>query len=412
MREGLKKVGRWLAAAAILTLINGLSIGLVRPDAAVIAGELTADIVGGAVALLFPAGAVALVIMDFGDKWLRARRRAHVTRGRVIGRSLESRVAENSTVYGAVVHVRYEVRGKLLELDWKPSSTTISIPWVVEYFLERKYPNGKELAVYYEWQDPENAWVGRARSLPLLTVPLVIAVLGFILALGYVSGSALRCATDGFVAAHWGHAKAFVSDVSPPVEQAAPVGVSTDSSATLTAEGAPRGATGVSLGDAVAHHDLCSCVAETKSRDERVQLTLAIADAEGNRRTGPFETSYRLHVGQAPALSLQAMQAGAPVPRVASRLVEMAMACTPDAAIIVQGEWATAWSLTEPAVMWNTRLTRSLNLLSGRAPDTGLSLVCRELPVKNGILSIPVGKAKSLHVRAGDGSVRGAGAGK
>lgn len=412
MREGLRKVGRWLAAASTLTLLNGFSIGLIRPDAAVVAGKLTADIVAGGLVVLVSAGAVALVIMDFGDKWLRARRRDRATTGRVVGRSLESGVGKDAAVYKAVVHVRYEVRGKQLELDWKPSSTTISIPWLVEYFSERKYPDGKVLTVYYEWQDPANAWVGRAWSVPLLTVPLVIALLGYILAGGYVTGSALRCATDGFLPEPWRHAGALASGGSQALEAAPSAGVSTDAPPTPGAGALLRGTTGASFIGALADYDLCSCIAETPRRDERVQLTLLIGDTEDNGLVGPFETRYRLHVGQAPALSLPAMPAMAPGPRVASRLLEMAMACTPDAAIIVQGDRATAWSLTEPVVVWNTRLERSLNLLSGRAPDMGLSLVCRELPLKNGILSIPVGKAKSLQLRASDGSVRGAGAGK
>lgn len=415
MRESIKKVGRVLGGAAILTLLNGFSIGLVRPDVAVAAARMTGDILGWALALLCAGGGVAVAAMNSLDKWFRARRRTRATPGIVIGRSLESDVGDTSTVYRAVVHVRYEVRGKELELDWTPSSMAANIPWLVEFFLERKYPGGKELTVYYEWQDPQNAWVGRAWSAPLLSVPLVTVLLGGILAGAYVTGSFLRGATDGFLTAQWTNAKALAGEVSQRIEQPPPAEASTSSSVTLTPEEALRLALrsniGASSRGASKDHDLCSCIAETKTRDERVQLTLAIGEGEEKRRAGRFETRYRLHVGQAPALSLPAMPAGAPGPHVDSRVVEMAMACTPDAAIIVQGDWATAWSLVEPEVVWNTRLERSLNLLSGRAPDTGFSLICRELPVKKGMLSIPVGRAKSLQLRASDGSARGAGAG-
>jgi hypothetical protein len=233
----------------------------------------------------------------------------------------------------------------------------------------RKYPLGRRLNVYYDPKEPKNARLGRMLYAPVLSVALLIAFFSVMLYSGVVVGATLNSALFG-------------SDEQKPVRAA--------------------------VSDNLTYHKFpCSCSAKVRTEEgaQRVQISVGIfSDPDDAQK---FGTSYRLNVEQS-ELSLPVTRSTAPSAEIGERRVVLGIACTPDSAIIVQGDKATAWPLTESGYpVWNTHLEQALSLNPQRAPEEKFDLTCRNLTVADGLLKVPVASSEYLSIRVSDGRMVG-----
>jgi hypothetical protein len=270
-------------------------------------------------------------------------------------------------LYSVVVHVNYEVRRRILSLEWvSPTRTNI------QFFLDRlarKYPVGRQLDVRYDPKEPENARLGRTWSPPVLSVALLLLFWSFTLNSSVMVGTTVNRI--------W------------------------------FAHGLPDLVRAVLVGDATYHEMPCWCIAEVRPGEgvERVQVSVGIF-TEPNY-VQKFDTHYRLQVGSS-SRSLPVTRSTAPGPEIEERLIGLGVACTPDAAIIVQGDRATAWPLREAGPpFWNTQLEQSVKLRPPRTRDENFDLICHELEVADGLLKVPVASSEHLLIRVSDGRMVG-----
>lgn len=83
------------------------------------------------------------------------------------------------------------------------------------------------------------------------------------------------------------------------------------------------------------------------------------------------------------------------------------MACAPGELIVAQGNWVTSWSLAKHVINWSTQTERPINLLLSHS-STGngeTRLDCRELVIRDGIVTVPTGREKGIAVALESGTV-------
>lgn len=146
----------------------------------------------------------------------------------------------------------------------------------------------------------------------------------------------------------------------------------------------------------------CSCVSEGEE-DRRVQLAIMIDGKE--KGAGPFDATYRLHVGDQQH-DLKVSELTAPQSTFPNRSLEFAIHCSDDRVVVGTQHNLSAWSLDDGTPLWSTKIKRKVNLLARHAPNKGFSVVCREVNLKRGKLQIPVGKRKRVVVDIANGHVR------
>lgn len=122
--------------------------------------------------------------------WWSARRRTASVVGTVSGRRTAQAPSDLRYVYQRVLQVSYRDGARLRELDWPPSSAyTSNGSWLER--VDRRYPDGKQLQVYYEPQHPENAGVGRARSAPFVATLVLLVYVSLTLGTSFFVASSL-----------------------------------------------------------------------------------------------------------------------------------------------------------------------------------------------------------------------------
>lgn len=89
-----------------------------------------------------------------------------------------------------VLEIAYDASGQRYRLWWAPSGFYTNLELLLDR-LDRKYPDGKEIAVRYDPDDPENAGVRRAWSAPFVTISFVAYFWLSALYGGFVAGSFL-----------------------------------------------------------------------------------------------------------------------------------------------------------------------------------------------------------------------------
>lgn len=333
--------GRRVLLLGLLALITGVLVGRMNRS------EFTEQ----QQAFFLSAGVVGLVGLRMLTAALKAQRlasrRTARTTGTIAGRELEATYDDGKKLHRWQFRVNFRAGKANAWAEYHPTGSFTDIEWFLDR-AERKFPDGTELVVYYDPRELANARVGRAWSTYAALVLLLPVVPAGLFASAYFLAADLSSRT---------------------------------------------------------YDDLpCSCISSTPTGQKGVQFAVAVL-GDGKMSHAPFETYYRLHVGDAPALVLPPGDGRAPQRQIAVNRVEVAVACTPNAAIVVQGQWATAWSLTEPTVVWTPHLDRALALEPASLPDKGYMLSCRELRLQNDVLNVPVRDSGAIPFRASDGTL-------
>lgn len=176
---------RVVKVCGIVALLVGACLGLLMPrveDFGVVVGAAVG--VGCAVWAVGQASSRALT-----RSW-SARRRTASAVGTVTGRRTAQAPSKRQYVYQRVLQVSYRHGPWVRELDWPPSSVyTTSDSWLER--VDRRYPDGKELQVYYDPRDPENAGVGRAWISPFVAVALLLVYVSVTLGAAFFVASCL-----------------------------------------------------------------------------------------------------------------------------------------------------------------------------------------------------------------------------
>lgn len=162
----------------LMALLLGACVGLLMPG--VEDAEGFGVVIGAALGVGCAVWALGHASSRALAWWWSARRRTALAVGTVRGRRTNQAPSELQYVYQRVLQVSYPHGPRLCEFDWAPSRVyTSSARWLER--LDRRYPTGKELQVYYDPEHPENAWVGRASRAPFvaMAVLLVYVALAF-----------------------------------------------------------------------------------------------------------------------------------------------------------------------------------------------------------------------------------------
>ncbi|NLG64936.1 MAG: hypothetical protein GX537_04960 [Actinobacteria bacterium] len=175
----------WLGA---LGLVAGVVAGVLSPLGKLKERPLLQAVLLGA-AMVCAWWALRGASTQAAVAWAAARRRKSRTVGTVRGRSSDHQPSDYTYVSQRVLHVVFWLGRQRHEVKWSPQYFYSNNSWLMER-VDRKYPDGTELVVHYEREDPENAAVGRAIAAPLVTIPLVAAFMALVAGTMFMVASA------------------------------------------------------------------------------------------------------------------------------------------------------------------------------------------------------------------------------
>lgn len=186
---------RLLCSAAALALVAGVVSGLTVPTSLVEEYAVGALLGAGAGVLcgIWALGSASQRALEW---WFSSRRRSRTVKGRVIGRSTDKQPSEYAYVYQRVLRVAYDADRRARELRWTPSHIYSSGSFIMDR-IDRKYPDGTEVVVRFEPGHPDNAWVGRLWSPPLVASSLLALFAAGVFATAFVAASACAVGLGG-----------------------------------------------------------------------------------------------------------------------------------------------------------------------------------------------------------------------
>lgn len=177
-----------ITALGAVSLLGGIVVGLLSPSADA-QGQPIGGVVGSGIGVACGLWAFWSASVRAARAWSAARRRKGRAVGTVQGRSVDQRPSDYAYVEARVLRIGYPVGRRLLTLDWSPQPFHSNVGALMDR-VDLKYPNGTEVVVHYDPARPENASVGHAVAVRLVTLPLIAVFVVGVALTGYFMTSA------------------------------------------------------------------------------------------------------------------------------------------------------------------------------------------------------------------------------